>query len=140
MKSVIKFIAIAIFIHSCHTATPREQTLSKVEEFNSELEQANVSPASAFDSVQSISVIDTTAINSKFYQLRMGEISREGFREIEHEVSFKRLLTLEKALLSQWQAIPGFKSYANVKLSDTITPLIRRCVAFDRAPADAERV
>ena len=141
MKSAIKFTAIAIFLYSCHTATPREQTLSKVQEFNSELEQAAVSqPARATDSLHSISVIDTTPINSKFYQLKMGAISKENLQEIEHELSFKRLLTLEKSLLSRWQTIPHFKSYANVKTSDTITARTRRCIAFDRAPAGAERV
>jgi len=128
MKPVIRIAAIATIFFSCHNPTPREQALAKVEEFNSELEKVAVAP------------IDTTSINSKFYQLRMAAISKVDFREIQHEVSFKRLLTLEKSLLSRWHRIPGFKGYANLKLSDTITPLIRRCVAFDRAPASADRV
>jgi len=141
MKLMFAFTAIAIIIYSCHTATPKEQALAKVEEFNSVLEQAAVSqPARAADNFHTTSAIDTAPINSKFNQLRMGEITKADLQEIEHDLTFKRLLSLEKSLLSRWQTIPAFKSYANVKLSDTITHVIRRCAAFDRAPAEAERV
>ena len=70
----------------------------------------------------------------------MAAIPTETFQQIQNEASFKKLLTLEKSLLTRWQAIPGFKSYADIKTSDTITPFTRRCIAFDRAPADAERI
>jgi len=141
MKSTIKIGAIAILLYSCHTATQRESALAKVEEFNAQLGQSVASqPARAVDSLHSTSEIDTTPINAKFNELQMGAISKADLQEIEHEVSFKRLLTLEKSLLSRWRTIPGFKSYADLKPSDTVTRLIRRCAAFDRAPASADRV
>src|ERR1700743_2233080 len=101
-KQVILCAAVAITLHSCQTATPKEKTLARVDEYNSELARDSASlPVKTVDSLYNANVIDTTPINSKFDQLEMGTIPREGFQQIEHDLTFQRLLTLEKSLLSR---------------------------------------
>lgn len=129
MKSVIKHVVFIALVYGC-SDTPREKAISKVDEFNEQLEKFTV------DSTQKI---DTTSINAQFYKIDIPSIGRQAMTDISNESSFKELLRTERELLTKWENIKDFKSYFGVR-PDTILGLIRRCSAFDRAPLNAERM
>jgi len=132
MRSLLTILALALILAGCNSRTPREKAIQKVEDYDQAIKKDASSPA--------LRAADSTTINFKFDSLEMESIPQQTLREIADEASFKNLLTTEKELLSHWEKIPGFRSYANLQLPDTTSPVTRRCAAFDMAPDDAERV
>ncbi|MBG9376893.1 zinc metalloprotease [Panacibacter sp. DH6] len=129
MKLKIEYFTFAILLYGC-TSTPKEEALSKVNDYNEALEQI----------VQdSMARIDTVSINEEFNKIEMPSILEQTMTEISDEISFKKLLRTERNLLNKWEPIKGYQSYFGIK-PDTLLGLLRRCGTLDRAPSDAERL
>lgn len=129
MRSKIKYVVLITLLYSCGS-NPHQKAISKMEEYNQELERF---------AADSTSKLDTTSINAEYYKTDMPSITTETMKEISDEASFKELLKTERDLFNQWEQIKNFKSYSGI-MPDTLLKLIRRCSAFDRAPLSAERV
>lgn len=129
MKSGFKYVIFSLLLQSCASSL-KYGAISKIEEYNEELEQI---------AAESTIKIDTALINAQFDKNDIASISGEMAENISHETSFKNLLTTEKDLLNQWNQIEDFKNYDDV-IPDSLLKLIRGCSSFDRAPLIAERV
>lgn len=129
MKAFIGYIVFVVLLFACQS-NPYQQTISRVEDYNKKLRHITATSAAR---------LDTSAINKEFNDQGITAINMQAMREISDESSFKELLRTERGVLERWEKIPNFPSYSAVN-PDTLLQLIRRCSAFDRAPADIERV